>query len=317
MSDKERLTIEDDVGAVDFEDYDEYDEPEWLDDILYKEEEERERESSRYDREPFPEVDEEFERERYPSGTGATADAGETRKGVRERLGEARESHERRAILRRKRSELETERKLSSQISKTRLAELKKKERKAKGRRFPSAKSLMNVATLGGPIKKQNLQLYAGGMPRSYYSPRPLPVSGQSFGAGGQAGGRPSLGLDSMRSLNAPGGISSMRSVVAPGKPVRQSTDSMRSMVAPAKPTGLNMSSMKGLTSPNLGGLRQPSRVRRASSPLANPSLIMPSTRLATGAARFNPNPNNASRMRGRASNLPYKRKLRRLQKEV
>lgn len=263
---------------IDYEDYDEYEEPEWIDDVL----------------------DREDEAEYRLLGTSPDTGSGDEsptekseRRGLGQRLSEARESHEERAILRRKMKELETERKLSLQISKTRLAELKKKERMSR----PSYGSrLQKIGTLGGPIKRQNLQLYSGGKSKGFYIPRPMPVSGRSFGDTGLASmprripvsGKPTLGLGEMRRLNAPGGVGGMRSVVAPGKPSRGSLEGMRS-----------------LTNPSLGGLRRVGSAGYSSSPLSNTRLVMPSTRLAT------------KRLVPRRSNLPYRRKLRRMKKEV
>jgi hypothetical protein len=107
------------------------------------------------------------------------------KKGLGQKISEARRTHEQRVQERQQTEMVKTRRELVSQRDKTALAELKKKERMSKPSRM---KSIRKAATLGGSIKVTNKGLYTGHRTAKDYVPQPVsPYSSGRSGKGSLA----------------------------------------------------------------------------------------------------------------------------------
>jgi len=251
-NDKEKLTVREDFldpgEHIDFNDYDEYEEPAWYSGTKQTSSVEPTEEEYRR---MFPDEEVTPAQEK---GSSWWQRQGEKRQEKKKEKFETR-------LQRERRERLELERKVELQKGHTTLQELRRRERRAKGKPTyaKAAGGLVKAGTLGGPIKRQNLELYTGKAPRGTYVPTGMRQL--------TSPGSPSLGIGGMRSLTTPKsqslGIGGMRSLTTPSGVRSGGTD------------------MRQLTTPQFGMLRSAAAPRvRNTSPLANRNLVVPSTRL-------------------------------------
>lgn len=236
------------VSAIDFEDYDEYENPSW-------------NQNSGQRTSPLDE----------PKGPSWW-------QRQQEKRSQRKEESFQKGLAKEKKERLRLERQVELQKGRTELAEYKRRARKARGKPTYAKVSsgLVKVGTLGGPVKKQNLELYGGSVPKRAYIPSAM--------RGLTAPPSPAVGLGAMRGLTAPkaptGNFTAMRKLTTPSvQPFN--LGGMRTLTSPGRMrTGDNLGLMRGLTMPRVGGFRRGSgspRIIQSSNPIAD---------IATGRVR-------------------------------